>query len=624
MRKFITEHKIFLLDILTFINFFAFAFTMFFFSKHIFNINEYGLNNTKFYFTWLLFSLSWVFFILLILKLIPNKYKFKIYVVLDLFYLVFFISQIVYAGQLDKFMMLSDLFVAGEGLQYIKVIFVNTDASMVLTVIFNLFVSAFIFKLSQGLKILKDKTYNIKLLLVFIIIIILTRVFAIGLLGKVKDTSSWRDKYNARNIYNSYNDTNASMYLSGYFEYTSRSVYKYFYNLVTLDKKELKKDIDEYNKIYGKQYKENEYTGLFKDKNVVYVMMESIDSWILDETTMPNLYRIKTTGWNFTKRYSPFFNGGQTINSEFSLNSGLYSIIDKETIYDLDDISYPYSLPSMLNKNGYYTSSFHANTSSFYNRENFHKLLGYNNHYSALDMQREGILNKDKNYFSDSVLLADKKYMNYFGGENSDKFLSFFTTYSAHLQYTKSNKVYKDLKNIMNIPNVTEEENIYRSLAKDTDIAIGELIDYFEDIGKLDNTVFVFVADHYVYGYSDPEYVAAKKGLKFDRRALQNTPFIIWTPGMEHKDIDIICDTADILPTMFNLLGIKYNPNNYIGEDIFSDTHDNFVWFSDGSNITGINNELSNDAIRTKTEYNISKNKSILLTNYYGAQNEKN
>ena len=39
-------------------------------------------------------------------------------------------------------------------------------------------------------------------------------------------------------------------------------------------------------------------------------MMESIDSWIVDEETMPTLSHMMETGINFTNRYSPFFNGG--------------------------------------------------------------------------------------------------------------------------------------------------------------------------------------------------------------------------------------------------------------------------------------------------------------------------
>ena len=81
--------------------------------------------------------------------------------------------------------------------------------------------------------------------------------------------------------------------------------------------------------------------------------MESVDSWVVDEETVPTLYKLKETGLNFTNRYSPFFNGGQTINSEFACNTGLYAISDKETIYDKTDIDYPYSIANMLKKNGY-------------------------------------------------------------------------------------------------------------------------------------------------------------------------------------------------------------------------------------------------------------------------------
>ena len=69
---------------------------------------------------------------------------------------------------------------------------------------------------------------------------------------------------------------------------------------------------------------------------------------------------------------------------------------------------------------------------------------------------------------------------------------------------------------------------------------------------------------------------------------------------------------------MLNLLGISYNPNMYMGTDVFSTNHDHFVWFSDGSYIADKYTTLSHEAMLTKTNYNISKNKSILLTNYYG------
>ena len=134
----------------------------------------------------------------------------------------------------------------------------------------------------------------------------------------------------------------------------------------------------------------------------------------------------------------------------------------------------------------------------------------------------------------------------------------------------------------------------------------------------IDDVVIVLASDHYVYGYSDTDYVALKKDVINDRKALQNTPLVIWSKDMSHKDIDTILDTADVLPTLLNMLDIKYNPNAYLGDDVFSSTHDDFVWFSDGAYISSKTCSLTKEAILTKVNYNISKNKSILLTNYYG------
>ncbi|MDE5630766.1 MAG: LTA synthase family protein, partial [Bacilli bacterium] len=378
----------------------------------------------------------------------------------------------------------------------------------------------------------------------------------------------------------------------------------------------LKKEIDYYDSIYGINYSTNDYTGIFKGKNVIYIMMESIDSWIIDEDTMPTLKHLQETGMNFTNRYSPFFNGGQTINSEFALNTGLYAISSRDTIYDMDDIDYNYSLANILKNNGYSANSFHANAGSFYNRSNFHKRLGYTHHYAALDMQKAGMLDENKNYYADTELFSDDDIYKLM---TSDKpFLAFFTTYSAHLEYTSSNKVYKTVKHPYDVDKYNEEELIYRTLAYDTDSAIKALIEKLEEHGILDDTVLVIASDHYVYGYSDGDYVALKKNVLNDQKELQNTPFIIWTNDMEHKTFDKILDTADILPTVLNMLGIPYDPNKYMGTDVFSDNADDFVWFSDGSFIKSKDCTLSDEAILTKSNYNIKKNKDILLTNYYG------
>lgn len=601
--------------ILMFSSLFILSLFMYVFASSLIDLNTYGFGKARYSLLGFGFSLSWIILFMSIMPMLKKKQRLIYYYILNAIWIAIFVAQICYVGQLGKFMIFSDLFVAGEGLQYIKTVLIHLNPGMVITAILSVACMVGVYFLNKGIE---DREYKKEKRICIVLLVIGLTIRAVSYLslGSVATPNTWQENYNAKSIYSNFTNPNTSMYISGLYEYSVRSVYKHFYNLITLDKTALKKEIDEYDSIYGLNYSTNDYTGIFKDKNVIYIMMESIDSWIIDDDTMPTLKHLKETGMNFTNRYSPFFNGGQTINSEFALNTGLYAISSRDTIYDMDDITYNYSLANILKNNGYSANSFHANAGSFYNRSSFHKLLGYMHHYAALDMQKAGMLDDSKNYYADTELFGDDDIYKLM---TSDKpFLAFFTTYSAHLEYTISNKVYKTIKHPYNIDKYGEEELVYRTLAHDTDSAIKALIEKLEKHDILDDTVLVLVSDHYVYGYSDADYVALRKNVLNDQKELQNTPFIIWTKNMESKTIDKILDTADILPTVLNMLGIAYNPNKYMGTDVFSDHADDFVWFSDGSFIKSKDCTLSDEAILTKSNYNIKKNKDILLTNYYG------
>lgn len=588
------------------------------YATKIIDLNTYGFNTIRYKLLWLGFSLSWIMIFISIMFILKKKWRLIYYYILNALWIIVFVVQICYVGQLGKFMIFSDLFVAGEGLQYVKSVLIHLNPGMVMTGILSVSCMLSIYFINRKNKEEDIKSPKAKKIIFLTLLIggLILRGVSYLSLGSVATPNTWQENYNAKSIYSNFTNPNTSMYISGLYEYSIRTVYKYFYDLITLDKTALKKEIDNYDSIYGINYSTNEYTGIFKGKNVVFIMMESIDTWIIDEETMPNLKHLQETGMNFTNRYSPFFNGGQTINSEFALNTGLYAISSTDTIYDMEDIDYNYSLANMLKSNGYSANSFHANTGSFYNRSSFHKKLGYTHHYAALDMQTAGMLDENKNYYADTELLNDDDIYKLMTSD--EPFLAFFTTYSAHLEYTESNKVYKTIKHPFNTDKYSEEEMIYRTLAHDTDTAIKLLIDKLDKHGILDDTVIVLASDHYVYGYSDENYVALKKNVLNDQKELQNTPFIIWSKDIESETIDKILDTADILPTLLNMLGIAYDPNKYMGIDVFSDNADDFVWFSDGTFIKSKDCTLSDEAILTKTNYNIKKNKDILLTNYYG------
>lgn len=575
--------------------------------------------NLRYNLIWFFFSLSWILVFLFLFYITKNKRKLLVYTLMHIACIVLFIVQICYCQEMHKFMVFSDLFVAGEGLQYVASIIPCFDYIMGIIALCNIGIMIFINKILKGEK--DSPNYRNKLVVFMLIVFIISfrLVGYISLGYETKNTSlqnKYETNYNAKDIYNDYINPNTAMYVSGLYEYGLRTVYKYFYNLITIDKDALKEEIDVYNSLYNFSLEENEYSGIFKDKNVIYILMESVDSWVIDDDTMPTLNHLRNTGINFTNRYSPFFNGGQTINSEFSMNSGLYAITDYDTIFDIDTVDYKYSLANTLKSNGYSVNSFHANTGKFYNRREFHHLLGYDNYYSAVDLQKEKKLNKNTNYFVDTNYINDEYLSNLILNKNS-KFLSFITTYSGHLDYNRFNKVFKEVEGNIENKYESDEEYIYRSLVKNTDDFLKILIEKLEKENLIDNTVLVLVADHYSYGYSDSNYVALKKKVSNDSKLLQNTPCIIWSKDIEHKNVNTIMDTADILPTLLNMLGISYNPMNYIGDDVFSKNHDNFVWFSDGTIISN-NSNMSEKEMLAKANLNIIKNRNILLTNYYG------
>jgi phosphoglycerol transferase MdoB-like AlkP superfamily enzyme len=73
-----------------------------------------------------------------------------------------------------------------------------------------------------------------------------------------------------------------------------------------------------------KEVKYNEMTGILKDKNVIFVLMESMDDWIISEKYTPTIKYMMDNGINFNNHYMPNVGMGYTFNAEFAANTGYY------------------------------------------------------------------------------------------------------------------------------------------------------------------------------------------------------------------------------------------------------------------------------------------------------------
>jgi len=343
-----------------------------------------------------------------------------------------------------------------------------------------------------------------------------------------------------------------------------------------------KQTIDAY--LSKKTRRENEMTGIFAGKDVVLVLMESMDDWMIGDHT-PTIARLMAEGINFTNFYTPGYGGIRTFNTEFCINTGSFLSSAGGYAFDFVTNHFNQSLASQLREEGYSAKTFHYNDPTFYSRGEFSPAMGYEEYVYYGDYLPEDLDEKEiKDLLFDDLLLFKNQALREEFFREGKPTLNFVITRSAHLSY-KYNEVLSHwgLKKYPEYRGMTGNEETDCALLK------ARLVDDFfqwllmalEDEGKLENTVIIGVTDHYTYGYKDMESLYALSGTQEDL-LLEKTPCFIWSAGMEPMQVDKYLNTSDLLPTVLNLLGVQ-SEYRYIGSDAFDESYDGFVPFSNGS-----------------------------------------
>ncbi len=321
----------------------------------------------------------------------------------------------------------------------------------------------------------------------------------------------------------------------------------------------------------------NDFTGIFKDKNLILIMMESTNTIVLNQDYYPNLYKLYSEGWAWENSYSPR-NSCSTGNNEMSGMVSLYTINNSCTANNYKNNKYPQAVFNLFNNAGYTTSSYHNYTEQYYARKTIHPNMGSSEYYGAKEL---GIpyVNVYQEWPSDVELVQKVLEKT----ENQEKFMAWVTTVSAHQPYTQSSVLADKHLDLFKDTNYNKSLKRYMSKLKEFDLAIGALIDGLEKQGKLDDTVIVLYADHYPYGLSNQ---TLNSYFDYDVTVQNNvdkTPFIIYNSEISHDVYEEYTSYMNIVPTVANLFALDYDPRLYAGQDLFSSTFENRVVFADGS-----------------------------------------
>lgn len=322
----------------------------------------------------------------------------------------------------------------------------------------------------------------------------------------------------------------------------------------------------------------NEYTGLFAGKNLIMIMMESVNEIIINPELYPNFYKLYSEGIAFTNNYSPR-NSCATGNNEFSALTGLYSIQNNCTANVYRDNLYSTSLFNLFNEAGYKTLSMHDYTEAYYYRSIIHANMGSGAYYGVQDL---GIpyYNEYRNWASDEDFMDVA--MDITLDDLDSPFMLWLTTVSSHQPYNVSSVEGDKYLSITENTDYPMDLRRYMSKLKTLDNALGILMDRLSDAGILDDTVIVLFGDHYPYGLKDTT-INQVLDYDLDDYEREKTPLVIYNSEIEHEEIDKYTSYVNLTPTIANLFNLEYDPRLYMGYDVFSDNYWDIVTFADGS-----------------------------------------
>ena len=325
----------------------------------------------------------------------------------------------------------------------------------------------------------------------------------------------------------------------------------------------------------------NEYTGMFEDKNLIVIMLESVNEIFINPEYYPTFYKMYTEGWSFENSYSPR-NSCSTGNNEMSGMVSLFSIYRTCTTNNYKNNEYFQSIFNLFNRAGYATTSYHNYTEKYYYRSKIHENMGSGAYYGVSDL---GIAydNAYEEWPSD-VLLMEAAMERI---DTNNPFMAWITTVTSHQPYYTSSEMGDKHLSLFENTGYSTSLKRYMSKLKELDLALERLLQLLEERGVLEDTVIVMFGDHYPYGLSTSDINDALEYNVNEKNNVDKTPFVIYNSEMTAEHFEQYTSYMNIVPTVANLFNLDYDPRLYAGEDILSpnyiNSYKNRVVLADGS-----------------------------------------
>jgi len=322
--------------------------------------------------------------------------------------------------------------------------------------------------------------------------------------------------------------------------------------------------------------RKNEYTGLFKGKNLIVITAEAFCAEAIDETLTPTLYRLANQGIQFTDYYQQASAG--TTGGEYQILFGLLPTRGGQSFKQTADHTNYFTLGSQLNRLGYNGWAFHNHTYTYYSRNLTHNNLGYSHGFMGMGNGMEKYV---KNLWPESDYEMFKNTVPMY--ILSQPFNVYYMTVSGHgsYDYATNAMVRKHWSEVKNLSQYTDPVKGYYACTLDLEAGLASLVEQLEAANIADETVIVLTSDHFPYGLDNDAGLGNMPYLSELYGYNVKTPFqrdhnrlIIWSGCLEDNDPIVVnspISSLDILPTLSNLFGTEWDSRLFPGRDVFSD-----------------------------------------------------
>ena len=356
----------------------------------------------------------------------------------------------------------------------------------------------------------------------------------------------------------------------------------------------------------------NEYTGMFKGKNLIFILAEGFNMIAVDPELTPTLYKLSHEGFVFNNFYSPVFLS--TTGGEFQATTGLIPTQSILSDWKKSEPTISYALGNAFSNLGYTANGYHNWTYTYYSRQKTMKTLGFTS-YMGCGNGMEDLINCS--WLPSDVDMINQTLPLY---QDNTPFVTYYVTVSGHAPYaynSTGNSI--ALKNIQYVKDSPYSNNVKAYLATqiELDRALEALIDGLEEQGILEDTVIALVGDHYPYTLTIDEVNELSDYERDEIVEVNRSNFILWNSEIETVEVDKVGSQIDVLPTLLNLFGVEYDSRLIVGKDILSDApglaiFSNRSWVSDyGTYKNGKFTLKEGVTLENTTEYVTSMNNLV-------------